>query len=84
MRPPWPKKPARTALWSDDQRRQPAVFALEEGHSGAGQGHAALGSRHGAVNGNLARETGARQTPDRAPFHACLSLAVTAAQGSIG
>jgi citrate lyase subunit beta/citryl-CoA lyase len=47
---------------------------------------AAIASRGGRLGGlvmglnDLAKETGARQTPDRAPFHAALALAVTAAR----
>ncbi len=68
--------PARTALWAMIETA-PAVFALE-----AIAAQAKVTRLSALVMGvnDLARETGARQTPDRAPFHACLSLAVTAAR----
>ena len=68
--------PAHTRLWTMIETA-PAVFALE-----AIAAQAATTRLTGFVMGvnDLAREMGARQTPDRAPFWAALSLAVTAAR----
>ena len=68
--------PARTGLWAMIETA-PSVFALEAIAATARDTRLT-----GLVMGlnDLARETGARQTPDRAPFHTCLSLAVAAAR----
>ena len=67
--------PPRTRLWVMIETVQ-SIFALDA-IAGAGAGRLA-----GLVMGvnDLAREMGARQTPDRAPFQAALSLAVMAAR----
>ena len=70
--------PAATALWAMIETC-PAIFALP-----AIAATAASTRLAGFVMGinDLAKEMGARMTPDRAPFHAALSLAVTAARGA--
>ncbi|MDQ2861459.1 MAG: CoA ester lyase, partial [Pseudomonadota bacterium] len=68
--------PARTALWAMIETA-PAILALD---AIAAQAPATrLAAFVMGVN-DLARETGARQTPGREPFWAALSLAVTAAR----
>ncbi len=66
--------PAALALWAMIETPQ-AILALD---SVAGAG----GRLSGLVMGvnDLAKETGARQTPDRAPFQAVLALTVIAAR----
>lgn len=67
--------PARTRLWAMIETVQ-SMFALDA-VAGAGQGRLA-GFAMG-IN-DLAREMGARQTADRLPFHAAMSMAVMAAR----
>jgi citrate lyase subunit beta/citryl-CoA lyase len=71
--------PAHTRLWVMIETVQ-SIFALDA-IAGAAPKHGAsrLAGLVMGVN-DLAREMGARQSADRAPFHAALSLAVTAAR----
>jgi citrate lyase subunit beta/citryl-CoA lyase len=57
----------------------PAIFALSE--IAATTGATRLAGFVMGIN-DLAKEMGARMTPDRAPFHAALSLTVMAARGA--
>lgn len=68
--------PTRTRLWAMIETTA-AIFALDA--IAAQSGSTRLAGFVMGVN-DLAREMGARQTPDRAPFWAALSLAVTAAR----
>ena len=66
--------PEHTALWAMIETA-PVLFALDA--------IAGASSRLGALVmglNDLARELGARQTPERTPFHAALSLTVAAAR----
>ncbi len=68
--------PERVALWAMIETA-PSVFALEP--IAASSRTTRLTAFVMGIN-DLARETGARQTPDRAPFHGVLGLAVAAAR----
>ena len=70
--------PQRTRLWAMIETSA-AILALREI-----AGAAAATRLSGFVMGinDLAKETGARMTPERTPFHAALSLAVTGARGA--
>ncbi|MHB8531058.1 MAG: HpcH/HpaI aldolase/citrate lyase family protein [Caulobacteraceae bacterium] len=68
--------PARTGLWAMIETAQ-AIFALEP--IAARAKDTRLSAFVMGVN-DLARETGARQCPERTAFHAALSLAVAAAR----
>jgi citrate lyase subunit beta / citryl-CoA lyase len=72
--------PAHTRLWAMIETA-PAILALDA-IAAAGRQGAASTRLAGFVMGinDLAKETGARQTPGREPFWAALSLAVTAAR----
>lgn len=66
--------PAHTRLWAMIETPQ-AIFALD---AIAGSGGRLAGLAMGT--NDLAKETGARQTPDRAPFHTAMALTVMAAR----
>ena len=66
--------PATTGLWVMIETPQ-SILHLDAIASCGGR----LAALVMGIN-DLAKETGARQTPDRAPFHAALSLCVTAAR----
>ncbi len=68
--------PANTRLWTMIETGD-SIFALREIAAMAGRGR--LAAFVMGIN-DLAKETGARPTPDRAAFHAALSLAVMAAK----
>jgi citrate lyase subunit beta/citryl-CoA lyase len=68
------RAPAHTRLWAMIETPQ-AILAIDA-IAGAPSRLAALVM---GIN-DLAKETGARQTPERAPFQAALALAVTAAR----
>jgi citrate lyase subunit beta/citryl-CoA lyase len=70
--------PAAMGLWTMIETC-PAIFALSE--IAATTGATRLAGFVMGIN-DLAKEMGARMTPDRAPFHAALSLTVMAARGA--
>ena len=66
--------PERTAIWAMIET-PPAIFALDAIAGGSPR----LAAFVIGLN-DLAREMGARQTPERTPFHAAMSLTVAAAR----
>jgi len=70
--------PEKTRLWTMIETCR-AILALQEIASAAGDTR--LSAFTMGIN-DLAREMGARMTPDRAPFQAALSLSVMAARGA--